>query len=323
MSKLMSQIGRIRAAGIAWLVDSVPGHSMVLLRVALGGILFSAYLSRWNVVDIVYGPTGYAGAGYHERFPESGPVGWPLVQSFDQLQYVSSDGVIWFVYLGLLASSLCFALGIWARWTGFLALVFHSPLVGRNPAATWGWATMIKPFLLYTALSVRATHPSILSWMRRRAEGAGAAIDWTCSAWPLRLVQVHASVIFLALWQRVDEASWYSGQMLYVALMSRDWGRVDFDWTPFLGLMEVAGVAAMVLELSAPILLWFRPTRTYCALALIGMFGTLVLTTSVGWWDFMMLFVLATFLPSEWFSRGTDWVVARVARERGPTSESA
>lgn len=289
-----------------WLFGPVPAHSMVLLRIGLGAILFLAYLSAWPLVDTIFGPDGYAGYGYFDRYPESGPVGEPLVHWFYQLQHVSSGATIWALYLALLISSLCFALGAWPRVTGTLALALHMLFHGRNIGAAWGWATMIKPFLLYAILASSGRQASIVGWVRARLGSASpprsseAEEEWTCSAWPMRLLQVHVSCVFLALWSRIDEASWLSGQMLSEALADRDWARFDIDWFPFLGIVEFFGIGSLILELGAPVALWIRPIRAYYALALMLMFAILVVTTSVGWWDFMMIFALTAFLPERW-----------------------
>jgi hypothetical protein len=286
-----------------WLFDPVPIHSLIICRIGLGSVLFFAYLSRWPLVDRLYGPDGIGGHAYFQRFPESGPVGWRLAQSFDQLQQVSSGATIWALYFALLLSSLCFALGVWPRVSGTIALILHSLFLGRNAAATWGWATMIKSFLIYVILASTGRHWSVVAWIRARKGSATTPVDWTCSAWPLRLLQVHVTCVFLTLWTRVDEASWVSGQTLFEALISRDWGRFDVYWHPYLPYVKVASQAAMVLELGAVVALWIRPIARYWALALIGMFIVLVVTTSIGWWDFMMIFALTVFLPDDWLER--------------------
>lgn len=292
-------MGRLRS----WLFDPVPAHSLVILRIGLGAVLVAAYLMRWPLVDVLYGPEGYAGADFHARYPESEPVGWPLVDLFGFMQRVESGAVIWTVYLGLLASALGFTLGAWPRVTGTLALLLHSLLVGRNPGATWGWATMIKPFLAYAILASTGGLASILTWLRRRRGAVVPSRPWVCPAWPLRLLQVHITCVFLALWARVDEGSWLSGQMLPVALTEREFARFDVDWAPYFPQLEILGIAILVLELGAPLALWIPVVGRYWALAMMGMFAALVVTTSVGWWDFMMLFALSAFLPAAWLGR--------------------
>lgn len=318
MSRLLDETRSILRAIEGSLFDSVPAHSMVLCRVGLGAILFLAYLSRWTLVETIYGPTGYGGYEYHQRFPDHPEIGWPPLQRFNELQYVPYSEVIWLLYLLLLTSALLFSLGVRPKLFGTIALVLHVLFVARNPAATWGWATMIKPFMLYAILAADETHGSLVEWWRRRKERARARTDWRCPAWPIRLMQIHAACVFFVLWTRFDEPSWVSGQMLPMALTNRDWGRFDVDWFPYYGVLESFGVVALILETAAPIMLWIKPIGKYWALALMGMFATLVVTTSVGWWDFMMLFALTVFLPAEWLdrimrpSRTTDVVPSEV-----------
>ena len=288
-----------------WLFDPVPVHAMVIGRIGLGSVLVLAYLSRWPLVDRIYGPDGFAGYAYFQRFPESGPIGWDPThyQLFEYLQYVSSSGTIWALYLALLVSSLCFALGAAPRVSGTIALVLHSLFLSRNPAASWGWATMLKPFLIYVILADTARHYSVVAWLRGRMGSTVSPKPWTTSAWPVRLLQVHIACVFVVLWTRLNEDSWLSGQMLPAAMMSRDWARFDIDWFPYIRYLELAGIGALILELGAPIALWIKPIAKYWALGLMGLFATLVLTTSVGWWDFLMLVVLTVFLPQRWLER--------------------
>jgi hypothetical protein len=288
-----------------WLFDPIPAYSLVLCRVGLGLVLFLDYVSRWPLVELLYGPAGYAGYDYHQRFPENGEVGWAVVQNFNYLQYVPSVAPIWILYFLLLASSLCFALGIRPKISGSIALVIHVLFVDRNPAAAWGWSIMIRPFLLYSILGSTNQHWSLPRWWREKRGAAPVSTDWTCAAWPIRLYQIHVTCVFLVVWGRLDEQSWLTGQMLASALVCRDYGRFDVDWYPYLGLLEYPAVVALILEIGAPFMLWIKPIGKFWALALIGMFLTLVVTTSIGWWDFMMMLSFTMFLPPNWL----EWLM--------------
>ena len=92
------------------------------------------------------------GYEFHQRFPEAVAIGYEAALNFNQLQFISSSGLIWALYLALLASSLCFAMGVRPKISGTLCLILHALFVGRNPASAWGWSIMIRPFLLYAIL---------------------------------------------------------------------------------------------------------------------------------------------------------------------------
>ncbi len=222
---------------------------------------------------------------------------------FEHLRLFSTSGPIWVLYLTLLASSLSFAMGIRPKLSGTVATLLNVLFVARNPGATWGWGMMIQPFMFYTIFAASDKQWSVRGWWRTYRGKPRDPTQWTCPAWPQRLFQIHVTCVFLVLWSRFDEQSWLAGQALPFVLTNRDWGRFDFDFSPYFGVLEVASVAALALECAAPIALWIRPIGKFWALALIGLFATLVVTSSVGWWDFMMMFVLAVFLPTEWLAR--------------------
>jgi hypothetical protein len=309
-SRLQTAVARVER----WLFDPVPAYAMLICRVGLGGALFLAYLSRWPLVEMLYGPSGYAGYEFRQRFAEHTSVGWSLENRIDILQRMASSELTWVCYLALLVCSLLFAMGVRPRLTGTIALGLHILFVDRNPGATWGWATMIKPFMVYSILAASPNHWSVTgAWQRARGRSF-AVTEWSCSAWPQRLMQIHITCVFLVLWSRFDEPGWVDGQALALALTNRDWGRLDIDWFPYFGWLEYASIAALVLECGAPIALWIKPIARFWALGLIGMFVTLILTTSVGWWDVMMMCVLVVFLPPEWLER-------LASRDRAPLVE--
>ena len=162
---------------------------------------------------------------------------------------------------------------------------------------------MLQPFMLYVICGANRQQWSVSQWWRARRDPAEAPVEWMMTAWPQRLFQIHITCAFLVLWSRFHEQSWLDGQALPYALMNRDWARFDIDFFPYFGLLEIASRMALVLEVGAPIALWIPEIRKYWALGLMGLFASLTITTSVGWWDFMMLTVLVFFLPTEWLAR--------------------
>jgi len=55
-----------------------------------------------------------------------------------------------------------------------------------------------------------------------------------------------------------------------------------------------------VLEVSAPILIWIRGVGKWVALALIGFHLILEVSSTVGWWNFVMIAGIVNFLPVAW-----------------------
>ena len=231
MGELRELFRDLFAATERWLFDPLPNHALLINRVGLGLVLFLAYGSRIGMIDVLYGPEGMVGAAFFEGYPEEPNVGWPGVYAFTQLRQVQSIEFIYALYTLLLASSLAFAAGLWPRVTGTAALLLHILFVGRNPGATWGWATMIKPFLFYATLAARRDriacridHWSRRVWPDARVDDRRLAPAPAAGPDRLRVLRVVGSL--------------RRGQMLSAALVSRDWGRLDIDWFPYFEWLE-------------------------------------------------------------------------------------
>ena len=120
--------------------------------------------------------------------------------------------------------------------------------------------------------------------------------------------------MYFVLWDRLATPSWQQGHLLYAALVDRSFARFEFDWTPYTGVLAVLCLAALFLEVCAPVLLWVKGIGRYWALLLIGFHLGIEISATVGWWNWMMITALLTFLPREWF----EWV-----RRRRPGPEGA
>ncbi len=75
MTALLEALDSVYQRIERWFFDPVPTHALLICRVGLGSVLFLAYLSRWSLVEVLYGPTGIAGYDFVQRFPESSDAG--------------------------------------------------------------------------------------------------------------------------------------------------------------------------------------------------------------------------------------------------------
>ena len=278
---------------------------MLVLRISLGLVLLACYAMRLAYVPELYGPEGFAGPAYTAPLELERPLSRNLLAPFYVLQHVNSPTLVGTLYALLLASSLAFAAGAFTRWSGSAALLLHLTFYARNPWAYWGWAEIITPLLLYTILAPSGRQLSFDAWRRRRRSGEPAApvAAWSGPAWPLRLVQIHVCTQYLALWPRLDSPNWLEGRQLFAALVNRHFGRLEFDAMPYLALLEVMTVVALLLELAAPLLLWVPRVGPLWALALIGLHLQIELSSTVGWWNWALIPALTAFLPAAWLVR--------------------
>jgi hypothetical protein len=284
-----------------WLYAPQPVHALVIGRIVFGMVLFLCYLVRLPDVQALYGPDGVGEPSWFqrfERFPESTQV---LARGLEALLPDFSAGAIWLAYTLLLISSLCFAIGFRTRSAGALTWLLSQYFVlGRMPAAYWGWPFVLHAYLLYVVFSPAGRFLSVDDWLRRRGQGEPPrpASEWVTPAWPLRLLQVHLCTVYLtAGWSRIDDPGWLKGRGIYIAVTNMLHSKWVIDWQPFKVPLMLMSYGVFVLEPAAPILLWVRRVGPIIAYLLIAMHLGLEVISNVGWWSFTMIPGLLSFVP--------------------------
>ncbi|MCZ6464750.1 MAG: HTTM domain-containing protein [Proteobacteria bacterium] len=290
-----------------------PMQALVVCRIGFGLILFVSYAAKLPRFQMLFGPDGVGGSASLERSVLA-DVWTPLAGPFGLLRYVPSSELVWLLAGVVLAASLCFALGFRTRTAGVIALLLHLLFHARNEYAFYGWAVMMKPYMLYVILAPVGRYASIDAWLRRRRDGTPAPRQWIGPAVPLRLLQVHLCTMYaVAGWARLTDPGWLGGEMLFVALTDRRFARLDFDWYPYKTWLTAASYWAFVAEPLAPFLLWIKSVGAFWALGLMSLHLGLELFANVGWWQYMMMTGLVAFLPP-------DWVAAAFPSLRRPSS---
>lgn len=212
-----------------------------------------------------------------------------------------TEGALLPLEVGLLVGSLGLMLGAWTRTSALLLAACHTALIGRLDTWTWGWGTTTPLFVLLVAFGGGGAAASVDAW-RAGGRRPGAAVGPAeISGWGPRLLWVHMGCIYLAAaWHRVDDEAWLTGHILWEALTSGVFSRwVALDFTSVAGPLRFLAYFAWGLELAAPLLLLLRPTRALTAALCIGLHAGLEISTTVGWWQFIMGSCLCAALPAE------------------------
>ncbi len=292
----MSALGRLERRVARFFFLPQPMQGMVAARILLGACLVVIYGRRLGFAQILFGPEGFGGHGFVERFPGAPPLNPNVLEGFAWLRFVSDERVIWGLYVALLAAALAFALGAATRASGTAALLLHLLFYARNPFSYEGsWAEFIHAPLLYVILAPSGAHWSIDAWRRRRRGAPPAA--WLAPAWPLRLFQLHVCAMYVAAaWSRLDKESWLAGELVFVALSGATHGRFAFDWSPARPLLALGTWGALTLEVLAPVCLWLPRVGKLWAAGLVALHLSLELMTNVGGWNYVMIAGALTFL---------------------------
>lgn len=292
-----------------WFFDSVPVHAMVLNRFILGGVLFLHAVSRLPEFDVLYGGESGAWSTAYREFVAGSVVGDRIGQVVGVVSALARLGsepreiVLVTIYGVLLVASLAFALGLFTRTAGVIAVALHMLLVAVHPLANWDWSRMVVPFTAYVIFSQAGDHVSVDAWRRRR-RAKGPSPSGMAPAWPMRLMQIHvAAMYFNSGFARIDDPMWLEGNALHVALGVTIYTRFNLDLILLGPALRLLSYATFVLEPASAILLWVPRVRTLFALTMISMHGMLEILTNVGWWNYLMIGGLLTFLPPPWIAR--------------------
>lgn len=277
---------RVILAVERWFLADAPLEPLAACRIGLGLTCFGFYLLVAPSHALVWGADGILRHTLSPAAPDVRQV-WS-----------------WLLLAGALVGSAGIALGLFTRVSGVVFIAAHLAHTTQTVQFTWGWS-LVAPVLVGYLL-VSGSHRMWSLDARRRGERVRVA-----PAWPLRLFQVNAVAIYLAAaWHRVDDIGWLRGEMVFEALTVTVFSRapgISAYLMPWRGVLEVVCWITWLVELAAPILLWFRRTRPWIALALMAVHLGLEVSAFVGAWQLMMMSVLLTCLPARWLRAVAGW----------------
>ncbi|MEZ4751716.1 MAG: hypothetical protein R3B54_14140 [Bdellovibrionota bacterium] len=293
----MSRLTTLRHRLEAWWFDDVAIHPFVVCRIGLGLMLlhcYTVYFSErlWDV----FGPNGLATFFY----------GTPW--------FATSAGTFRLSYALLLFAALCFTFGFATRISGILLIFLHHEFVQLGAMSTWGWKWEILPFLNCLVFAPSGGAYSIDAWLQKRW-GSQGAIEKT-SGWPLRLMQWHLAAMYAAAaWQRLDDANWLQGKMVFAAMNNLIFARFPHvDWFALKPVLEFFCHATLILEVAAPLLLWHKKGGPWIVLGLVLMHVGLEVSTMTGYWHCMLSIVLVCFLPAKFSQRLLELIPTQWSR---------
>lgn len=305
MGVTASRVPDIRGALHRWFFDAQPVQPLVAARIIFGGSIFCSHVARIPEVHTIYGVDGLQGPLWFPLLRETmGDLPWdPMAaRAIEQVLPALSDGWILSLFAALILSSLCFTVGFKTRLSGFVTLAIFAYFArARAPFSYWGWATFMQAPLLYVILSSSGRYLSLDDWLERRKSGAPPRpfAEWLAPAWPLRLLQVNTCTMYaVAGWARLTDAGWISGQTTYNAMANGRFSRLIINWQFAKPMLSLATWVTYVIEPLAPFCLWMRRVGPVFAYVLVALHVLLELGTNIGWWSYIMLGCLATFVPT-------------------------
>ncbi|WP_197377116.1 HTTM domain-containing protein [Mycolicibacterium baixiangningiae] len=275
-----------------WFAEE-PAYPLGLVRIAFGGLVVAWTLSLLPDMAQLFGTGGIVPA---QRL---GPEHWGLFATWP-----SDQGLVvgWAV---LLVAGVALTVGWHSRVAALLVYLLVISFEHRNPHIFNSGDNLIRIEALILAISPSG---AALSLDRMRTVGS----FWSAEVrphWPVRLMQVQLSVIYLStVVTKLRGDVWPEGTATSYALRLRDMTLLPVpEWastSPL--LMNVATWGTLAVELALGILVWNRRCRPWVLGAGVLLHLSILATLSVGFFSPAMFVLYLAFVPAEVARRPGD-----------------
>jgi hypothetical protein len=267
----------------------VETSTVALFRVAFGLLALGYTLSLAPVLFAFYSDDGILPA----QPTYSGTLAWGM------LGFFPSDAAVLLFYFLLLVGSIALLVGFRARLAALVVFVCLISFGRRDPWVLNSGDLLVQVLAFYMLFMPSGTGMSVDRWLeepRRFWEFPTRAI------WPLRLVQVQVSILYLsAVWAKVRGVTWNDGTAVSYAFRIDDVARFPVPGfvTDSLVLANLLTYGTLAVELSIGILVWNRVLRPWVLLLGVGLHLGIDYAVRVGFFSYAVLVAYIVFIPPE------------------------
>jgi vitamin K-dependent gamma-carboxylase-like protein len=266
--------------------QSQPAYTLGLIRMAFGVVAIG-----WAVSLLPDLYQLFSASGIEPQQP-GGAFYWGVFDIW------TSDPALLIGWAVLLMSSVALAIGWHSRLAALGVFVLILSFQHRDP---WVWNSgdvAVRIEALFLALSPCG---AALSVDQRRSTGK----FWSAQQrphWPVRLMQLQLSLIYLAsALTKMNGSAWPKGTAVSYALRMQDLVLMPTPhWLATSALlMNAVTWGTLALELSLGILVWNRRLRPWLLAAGVVMHIMIMITIAVGFFTLAMFVLYLAFIPPE------------------------
>jgi hypothetical protein len=279
-----------------------PAYTLGLVRIAFGALAVAWTLALLPDLEELFGEDGVA--PQHPEFAYR----WSVFEVW------ASDQALLIGWGVLLVSAIAMTVGWHSRLAAILVFVLIQSFIQRNRPVFNGGDIVVQIEALFLALS---SCGAALSLDQRRRTGSFWSAQ--CRApWPVRLMQVQLSLIYLATVQsKLSGEKWLDGTAVSYA-----W-RTDEMWALFPApqwlstsplLVNVATWSTLVIELALGILVWNRRWRLWVLAAGVVLHMMIMVNMVIGFFSLAMFVLYLAFVPPEAVERLPDKFIHLVTK---------
>jgi Vitamin K-dependent gamma-carboxylase len=283
-----------------------PAHTLGLVRMVFGVVTVVWALALLPDLRRVFGEQGVA-----PQYPRV-EYQWGL------FEWWSGDTALLIGWIVLLVASLAMVVGWHSRIAAALVFVLMLSFVRRGHYVFNAGDTILVVVAMVLALSCCG---AALSLDQRRRAGSFWSAQ-TLAPWPVRLLQVQLSLIYLVSVQAKLSGGkdWVDGSAaFYTSRTDGRWAWVEVpDW--LFGnavLVNVATWTTLLVELAIAVLVWSKRCRFWVLAAGVVLHLILMVTMNVAFFSVAMFVLYVAFVPWEFVQSMPDRVKARWREPRG------
>lgn len=282
-------MSRVFAAGERFWFAPVEASTFVLFRLVFGLLALGYTISLAPALFAFYSDDGILPA----QPTYKGTLAWGLMDWFP------SDGAMVIFYFLLLIASIALLVGFQTR---VAALVFFVCLISfgrRNPWVLNSGDLLVQVLAFYVLFMPAGLAVSLDRWLK---EPRGL-FDFPMRAiWPLRLVQIQLSILYIAaVWAKVRGTTWNDGTAVSYAFRIEDIARLPVPGfvTDSLVLANLMTFGTLAVELSIGMLVWNRVLRPWVLILGVGLHLGIDYAVRVGFFSFAVLVAYIAFVPPD------------------------
>ena len=305
-SRLAPYVDRWRAF---WFTPQ-PAYTLGLVRMACGVLAVAWALSLLPDLYNFFGEDGVAPKPTHWAYE------WGV------FEFWTSDNALLIGWVVLLLAAIALTVGWHSRLAAIVVFVLIQSFMQRSRWVFNGGDALVSIEVMILAL---CSCGAALSLDQRRRTGSFWSAQ-TRSTWPIRLMQVQLSLIYLVNVQaKLSGETWVDGSAVSYAW--RTWALFSVpEWlTSNAILINVATWGTILIELAIAILVWNRRCRPWVLLAGVALHLSIMVTLSVGFHSLAIFILYLAFVPWERVRDLPGQVGARLKRSprQPPVSQSA
>jgi hypothetical protein len=271
-----------------WFAE-VPTSTFALFRIAFGVLTFMWALSLSPSLFAFYSRQGIL------------PVRPSYDSSFDWSVFdlFPSDIAVAIVYFLLYIAALMLIVGFRTRLAALVVFVCLISFGRRNPWVLNSGDLLLFCLAFYALFMPGGEAFSVDRWLR---SGERFWDFGRRAIWPLRLVQIQVSVIYVAaVWAKVRGETWSDGTAVSYAFRMGDLERFPVPGfiTDTVVIANLLTYGTLAIELSVGILVWNRVLRPWVLLLGVSLHLGIDYATRVGFFSYAVFVAYVAFIPPE------------------------